>query len=151
VLGGAIPGTLGRRLALISSALALYQPCFVDPIGILAAVGGCEIATMAGFLPGCAAERRAVAVDGFITCAAVLAARAVSPDVTACLFYVHDSTEHAHDLVLRRLGAWPILNPGVRLGEGSGAAFVLGRLTQTHGLYSNLASFEQADVAESTR
>lgn len=148
---GMTPEGLQRKRALVASALELHQASFGDPIDTLAAVGGFEIATMAGFLLGCAARRRAVVVDGFITSAAVLAARAVSPDVTECLLYAHCSAEHAHARVLERLGALPILNLGMRLGEGSGAALAIGLLSQAHDLYMKMATFEQAAVAESNR
>lgn len=142
-------GGLHRKREAVERALHLHQPAFTDPINTLAAVGGFEIATMTGFLLASAARRMPIVVDGFITSAAVLAARALAPNVTDYLFYAHCSAEHAHRKVLNLLGAEPILDLGMRLGEGSGAALALGLISQAHALYTSMATFEQAAVAES--
>ncbi len=138
-----------RKRAAVEAALTRHKAAFADPLDTLAAVGGFEIATMAGFVLESAALRRPIVVDGFITSAAVLAARALSPDVVNYLFYSHCSAERAHRRVLEILGAEPILDLGMRLGEGSGAALAINLIAQAHGLYTNMATFEQAAVAES--
>ena len=138
-----------RKRSAVEAALVRHKAAFGDPVDTLAAVGGFEIATMAGFLVESAARRRPVVVDGFITSAAVLAARAISPNVVDFLFYSHRSAEHAHRGVLEMLGAEPILDLGMRLGEGSGAALAINLIAQAHALYTKMATFEQAAVAES--
>ena len=138
-----------RKRAAVEAALARHKAAFVDPIDTLAAVGGFEIVTMVGFLLESAARRRPIVVDGFITSAAVLAAKAISPNVVDFLFYSHCSAEHAHRKVLEMLGAQPILDLGMRLGEGSGAALAINLMAQALELYTKMATFEQAAVAES--
>ena len=139
---------LVRKREAVEAALARHRSAFTDPLGILAAVGGFEIAVMMGFLLASAARRRPVVVDGFITSAAVLAARALVPRVVEYVLYSHCSAELAHRRVLRFLDAEPILDLGLRLGEGSGAALALGLIGQAHTLYTRMATFEEAAVAE---
>ena len=141
---------LRRKLEAVEAALLLHKDAFADPINTLAAVGGFEIATMTGFLLECAERHKPVVVDGFITSAAVLAARALNPRVLDYLFYSHCSAEHAHRQVLKLLGAEPIFDLGMRLGEGSGAALAIGLIAQAHALYTKMATFEEAAVVEST-
>ena len=136
-------GFVVKRRA-VEQGLALHQASFTDPLNTLAALGGFEIVTMTGFILECAALRRPVVIDGFITTAAILAARAFAPNMTDYLFYAHCSAEQAHRRVLDLLNAQPILDLGMRLGEGSGAALALGLLSQAHALYGNMATFEEA-------
>ena len=139
-----------RKRVVVEQGLALHSTSIGNPLETLAALGGFEIATMTGFLIASAATRRPVVVDGFITTAAVLAAQALAPSVTDYLIYAHCSAEQAHQRVLDHLRAKPILNLGMRLGEGSGAALALGLIAQAVALYENMATFEQASVAEAT-
>ncbi|MEQ1945992.1 MAG: nicotinate-nucleotide--dimethylbenzimidazole phosphoribosyltransferase [Bryobacteraceae bacterium] len=139
---------LTKKRDAVERGLALHHAAFPDPIDTLAVLGGFEIATMTGFLLECAAQRRPVVIDGFITTAAVLAAKAMAPNVADYLFYSHCSAEQAHRRVLDLLNADPILDLGMRLGEGSGAALAMGLLSQAYALYENMATFEQASVAE---
>jgi nicotinate-nucleotide--dimethylbenzimidazole phosphoribosyltransferase len=132
----------------LRKGLELHRGCFGDVVDTLAALGGFEIATMTGFILECAALRRPVFVDGFITTAAVLAARAVSPSVTDYLFYSHCSAERAHRRVLDLLGARPILDLEMRLGEGTAAALAMGVVQEALSLYRQMATFEQASVGE---
>ncbi len=132
---------LARKQSVVERALALHRPVGADPIGALAAVGGLEIAMMAGFVMGCAARRLPVMVDGFITTAAVLAAIAMEPAVRGNLLFAHCSAEKAHRAVLGYLQARPLLDLSMRLGEGSGAALGIGLLTQAVGLYRDMATF----------
>jgi nicotinate-nucleotide--dimethylbenzimidazole phosphoribosyltransferase len=139
---------LERKRTTIARALALHRDALRDPVDTLAALGGFEIATMAGFVLECGVQRRPVVVDGFIATAAVLAARAIAPQVTDYLLYAHCSAEHAHRKVLEYLGTEPLLELDLRLGEGSGAALALGIIDQAHALYARMATFEEASVAE---
>ena len=92
-----------------------------DPIGALAAVGGLEHAALAGFLLGAAALRVPVVLDGVIAGAAALVAAALAPDASAAWVAGHRSTEPGHALALDHLGLRPLVDLGLRLGEGTGA------------------------------
>lgn len=138
---------ISRKREALRKGLALHRETFADPIDALAALGGFEIATMTGFILECAALRRPIFVDGFITTSAVLAVRGLAPNVTDYLFYSHCSAEQAHKRVLDHLSARPILDLEMRLGEGTGAALAMGVVKQALMLYEQMATFEQASVA----
>ena len=149
--GAALPASAHQhKCAIVARALALHRPDAADPIRALATVGGLEIAMMTGFVLGCAARRLPVMVDGFITTAAVLAAVALEPGARDFLFFSHCSAEKAHRAVLAHLDARPILDLGLRLGEGSGAALAMGLLSQAIALYRGMATFAEAAVAEAS-
>ncbi|MBK9170326.1 MAG: nicotinate-nucleotide--dimethylbenzimidazole phosphoribosyltransferase [Bryobacterales bacterium] len=139
---------VARKAAVIRRALALHTPDPADAVGALAAVGGFEIAMMAGFLMGAAAHRLPVMIDGFISCAAMLAARVLEPRVEEIAFYSHRSAERAHGRMLKALGARPLLELDLRLGEGTGAALGIALLETAVRLYSDMATFAEARVAE---
>ena len=144
---GLQPEAVSHKAGVIARALALHRPDAADPIGVLAAVGGCEIAMMTGFLLGSAARRVPVMMDGFITCAAALAARVINPVVTDYLHYSHQSAEPAHGLMLAALGGEPLFDLGMRLGEGSGAAVAISLVEQALTLYDGMATFAEAAVS----
>lgn len=126
-----------------------------DPLDALGAFGGFEIAAMVGAVLEAAAGPRVIVVDGFIASAAVLVARALDPLVLQRCVFSHRSGERGHDLMLRHLGldastsARPVLDLGLRLGEGSGAALVWPLLVSACALLREMASFESAGVARS--
>jgi nicotinate-nucleotide--dimethylbenzimidazole phosphoribosyltransferase len=123
------------------------------PLRALAAFGGFEIATMVGAVLQAAAQRRVIVVDGFIATAAVLVAQQLAPHVTQRCVFAHCSGERGHALMLRHLGAGPrepaaaLLDLGLRLGEGSGAALAWPLLTAACALLREMASFESAGVS----
>ena len=120
------------------------------PLAALAAVGGFEIAMMAGAMLQAASERRVVLVDGFIAGAASLVARGLNPHCADYLVYTHRSAEAGHRLMLNQLQAQPLLDLGMRLGEGSGA-LVAWPLVQSAALLMNeMASFESAGVSQAS-
>lgn len=120
------------------------------PLAALAAVGGFEIAMMAGAMLQAASERRVVLVDGFIAGAASLVARCLSPQCADYMVYTHRSAEAGHRLMLNQLQAQPLLDLGMRLGEGSGA-LVAWPLVQSAALLMNeMASFESAGVSQAS-
>ncbi len=92
-----------------------------DPVAILAALGGLEIACLAGLILGAAARKLPIAVDGFISTAAYVAARAIAPAVADYAFVSHASAEPGYAAVADALGQKPLLDLGLRLGEGTGA------------------------------
>jgi nicotinate-nucleotide--dimethylbenzimidazole phosphoribosyltransferase len=113
----------------------------------LTALGGFEIALLAGVMRACAAKRIAVLLDGFITGAAALAS-GVAPDV---FIASHRSPEPGHTLILAELGLQPILDLGLRLGEGSGAALALPLLRAAVAILEEMATFADAGVTDAGR
>ena len=114
---------------------------------LLAALGGAEIATMVGAVLQAASERRVVVVDGFITTAAVAVAAALQPALLQRCVFAHGSAEAGHGRWLQALGVQPLLNLGLRLGEGSGAALAWPLLVSALQLLGGMASFASAGVA----
>ena len=139
---------LRHKVAVINRALALHKPRAEDPVGALAAVGGLEIAGIAGLILGTAAARRPLMLDGFIATAGALVAAALAPAVTDYLIAAHRSVEPGHQIMLDFLGLKPLLNLQMRLGEGTGAALGLNLLEAGVRIYREMATFGEAGVAE---
>ncbi len=137
-----------HKVEVINRALTLHRPDPGDPLGTLAAVGGLEIAGIAGLILGCAAARRPLLLDGFIASAGALVAAALAPAVTDYLIAAHRSVEPGHQMALDYLKLNPLLHLNMRLGEGTGAA--LGMLLVEAGLkiYREMATFAEAGVSE---
>lgn len=132
------------RRACAANAASLEQGA---PLKILAALGGFEIAVMAGLMLGAARHRLIVLVDGFISTAAYTAARALCPAVKGYCFLSHASEEPGYAPVLRALGEeLPLLDLGLRLGEGTGAALALPLLRAAAAVFNDMATFAQAGV-----
>ena len=113
-----------------------------DPLGVLAAVGGLEIAALAGLVLGCTARRTPVLVDGFITAAAALVAVRLDPRCADVLIASHRSPEPGHGAILEALGLDPLLDLDLRLGEGSGAALALPLVAAALAILSDMATLE---------
>jgi len=111
-------------------------------------VGGLEIAAMAGFYLQAAESGVPVLIDGFIAAAAALAARIIEPDVSDWMLASHVSHENGHALALDTLGLSPLIDLGMRLGEGSGAALVVPLLQSAIALHNEMATFESAGVTD---
>jgi len=139
--------THARKVAAIKQSLAVNRPDPDDPIGVLAAVGGLEIAALVGLTLGAAAARIPVVLDGFITGAAALVAAAIAPGLPPRLIAAHRSTEPGHAIVLERLGLRPCLDLDLRLGEGSGAALAIGLIVAACRIRDEMATFESAAVS----
>jgi nicotinate-nucleotide--dimethylbenzimidazole phosphoribosyltransferase len=124
------------------------------PLAALAAFGGFEIATLVGAVLQAASERRVIVVDGFISSAAVLVAKALAPQVVQRCVFSHRSDECGHGLMLRHLGpdaqtpARALLDLGLRLGEGSGAVLAWPLLSAACAILRDMASFESAGVSD---
>ncbi|HMH21357.1 MAG TPA: nicotinate-nucleotide--dimethylbenzimidazole phosphoribosyltransferase [Puia sp.] len=118
-----------------------------DPLKILQRVGGFEIAMMAGAYLKAAELKMIIAVDGFIATAALLTARAIDPDVQKNCIFAHTSGEQGHEKMLRWLGARPLLDLGMRLGEGTGAAMAFPVIQSALHFLNEMASFESAGVS----
>ncbi|WP_447556557.1 nicotinate-nucleotide--dimethylbenzimidazole phosphoribosyltransferase [Vreelandella sp. EE22] len=118
-----------------------------EPLSILAALGGLELAAMAGAFVGAAASRLPAVVDGFIATAAALVAVRLCPDVRDYLIFSHRSAEPGHRVALEALDATPLLELELRLGEGSGAALAFPFLSAAAAMVSDMATFSNAGVA----
>jgi nicotinate-nucleotide--dimethylbenzimidazole phosphoribosyltransferase len=131
---------VAKKVAVVEQALARHP--VTGGVSALAAVGGFEIATMTGFMLGAAQSRLPVMVDGFIATSAALAAVAIEPKTRDALLFAHCSAELAHRKVLAHLGAKPLLELDMRLGEGSAAAIGIGLLDTAIRLYREMATFQ---------
>jgi nicotinate-nucleotide--dimethylbenzimidazole phosphoribosyltransferase len=142
---------LARKVETVTRALAVNDVEPGDALGALAALGGFELALLAGVVLGCFAARVPVVLDGFITGAAALAAARLEPASVAAMIASHRSPEPGHALVLEALGLEPLLDLGLRLGEGSGAALALPLVRSALALLNEMASFEDAGVTDAGR
>ncbi len=140
---------LAHKLAVLRGVLALH-PASREPLQALMALGGFEIAMMAGAAQQAAQERRVIVVDGFIVGAAILVAARLDPALLGCCVFSHCGDETGHALLFRHLGAQPLLQLGLRLGEGSGAALAWPLLDSAVRLLNQMASFEAAGVSTRT-
>ena len=138
---------LARKQAVLARALEVNAAARA-PLDALAALGGLEIATMTGAVLRAASERRTIVVDGFITTAAVAVATALEPRAMQSCIFAHASAESGHARWLQALGATPLLDLGLRLGEGSGAALAFPLLESACRLLAEMASFESAGVSD---
>jgi nicotinate-nucleotide--dimethylbenzimidazole phosphoribosyltransferase len=138
---------IDRKTAVLREVLAFHADV-AAPLDVLAAFGGFEMATMLGAVFQAAAERRVIVVDGFITTAVILVAKALQPAVLQRCIFAHRSGERGHGLMLEQLSAKPLLDMGLRLGEGSGAALAWPLLVSACTVLRDMASFESAGVSE---
>jgi nicotinate-nucleotide--dimethylbenzimidazole phosphoribosyltransferase len=137
---------LRRKVDVVRRALARHR--VDEPLDVLAAVGGLEIAFLVGVAIGAGGP---VVLDGFITAAAALVAVRLAPAVRERLIASHRSPEPGHSLALVDLGLEPLLDLGLRLGEGSGAALALPLVQSALAILSDMATFEQAGVTDAGR
>jgi nicotinate-nucleotide--dimethylbenzimidazole phosphoribosyltransferase len=137
-----------RKVAVIDAALARHAPDPHRPLGVLAAVGGLEIAALVGAILAAASARIPVVLDGFITGAAALIASRIAPELGPRLIASHRSSEPGHAVVLDALGLDPILDLGLRLGEGSGAALAIPVVAAAAAIVGGMATFEDAGVTD---
>ncbi|MDE2418121.1 MAG: nicotinate-nucleotide--dimethylbenzimidazole phosphoribosyltransferase [Burkholderiales bacterium] len=135
-----------RKTGVLREVLARH-PSANAPLDALAAFGGFEIATMVGAVLQAAQERRVVVVDGFIATSAVLVAHALQPLVLQRCVFAHRSGERGHEFMLEHLGVQALLDLGLRLGEGSGAALAWPLLQSACTVLRDMASFAQAGVS----
>jgi nicotinate-nucleotide--dimethylbenzimidazole phosphoribosyltransferase len=138
---------IDRKTAVLREVLAFHSGV-TEPLDVMAAFGGFEMATMLGAVFQAAAERRVIVVDGFITTAVILVAKALQPTVMQRCVFAHRSGERGHGLMLEQLNAKPLLDMGLRLGEGSGAALAWPLLVAACAVLRDMASFESAGVSE---
>ena len=138
---------IARKAAVVARGLALHRDA-TAPLEWLRRVGGFEIAALAGAYVAAAQCGMPVLVDGFIATAAALAAVRRQPDCRAGLLFSHRSHERGHARLLHALEAEPLLDLGMRLGEGSGAALAVPLLRLACALHGGMATFAEAGVSE---
>jgi nicotinate-nucleotide--dimethylbenzimidazole phosphoribosyltransferase len=138
---------LHRKIGVIEAALRLHRGALGDGFRTLAALGGFEIAAMAGACLGGAAALVPVVVDGFIATAAAAVAEKIHPGLHDYLFFSHRSAEGGHALALEALGVRAILDLDMRLGEGTGAALAMGIIESALALFHEMATFASAGVS----
>ena len=144
---GLADDALARKIAVVDEALAFHRPSPSDPLGALARVGGFEIAGLVGVILAGASAKIPVVLDGFIAGAAALVAVAIAPAARGYLVAGHRSAESGHRAALALLELEPILDLGLRLGEGTGAMLALPILDAAARLMREMASFESAGVS----
>lgn len=146
------PGTgvdangIARKIDAIERALKLHAEYLQDPLQALCRVGGFEIAALAGAYLACAKIGVPVLIDGFISSASALAAERLCPGTAQWFLFGHTSAEPGHQRILAALAGKPLLNLGLRLGEGSGAAMAVPLLRLACALHNEMATFSEAAV-----
>jgi nicotinate-nucleotide--dimethylbenzimidazole phosphoribosyltransferase len=137
-----------RKTAAIRDALRRARKVTGDPLALLRTVGGADLAAMAGFLAQAAVRKTPVLLDGLVVGAAAMVAEDLAPGARHWWVAGHRSVEPAHGFVLGHLGLTPIIDLGMRLGEGSGAAAALPLLTMSARILAEMATFGDAGVSE---
>ncbi len=139
---------LERKIACVERALDVNQPDPGDGLDVLTKVGGFEIGVLAGVVLGGALARRAVVLDGFVSGAAALIAHVLSPTVRDYLVAGHLSAEPGHAIALKHMGLQPLLDLGMRLGEGTGALLATGLVEAAAACLTDMATFDEAGVSD---
>lgn len=140
---------VAHKAEVIGRAIAVNGAAELDPLGVLSALGGLEIAALTGVILSAAAQSVPVLCDGFISGSAALAAVALAPAAADYIVASHLSAEPGHAVVLRQLGIEPVLKLDMRLGEGTGAALAMGIVDASCRMMSGMATFEEAGVSGS--
>lgn len=136
------------KQAVLEEVMGLHAEQLNTPLGVLQSVGGFEIAALCGAYLTCAQQGIPALVDGFICTAAALLACRMHPEVQEWLVFAHNSAEPGHRAMLQALQVQPLLNLGMRLGEGSGAVLAVDLLRSACLLHGNMATFADAGVAD---
>ncbi|SEN96543.1 nicotinate-nucleotide--dimethylbenzimidazole phosphoribosyltransferase [Palleronia pelagia] len=145
---GVAGAALEAKIATVDAGLARHADRAGDPVALLQALGGRELAAMAAAILRARHLRIPVILDGFICCAAAAPLAVAAPGALDHAVAGHLSAEGAHAALLDRLGKAPILSLGLRLGEGSGAALAIGVLQGALACHSGMASFAEAGVSD---
>ncbi|HEY7987174.1 MAG TPA: nicotinate-nucleotide--dimethylbenzimidazole phosphoribosyltransferase [Methylophilaceae bacterium] len=139
---------LQNKIAVLQQAVQLHALDSSDPMRVLATFGGFEVAMMTGAMLGAAEKGALLLIDGFIASAALLVAARLSPAIIAHCVFTHRSGEAGHNKLLQELGADPLLDLGMRLGEGTGCAMAWPLVQAAVNFLNQMASFESAGVSE---
>ena len=157
--GGGAEGWVGRgtgvddaglmlKRSVVNAGLALHKDVLGDPLAVLQALGGREIAAMAGAIAAARTHRIPVLLDGFISSVSAAVLQRMNPTALDHTQAGHVSAECAHGQLLSRLGKKPLLSLGLRLGEGSGGAIAIGVLKSAVDCLSGMATFAEAGVSD---
>ena len=139
-----------HKIAVIRKAIETHYPNSEDPLDVLRKLGGFEIVGMVGVILRSVQERVAVVLDGFITGSAGLVAYCLEPKVKDFLFASHLSVERGHQIQLEKIGLVPLLNLGMRLGEGTGAVLAMSLIEAACKILGEMATFDEAGVSQSS-
>lgn len=148
------PGTgvdeegLKRKADAVGRAVSLHKAHLKDPLELLRRLGGRELAAMAGAILAARHAKVPVLIDGYVASAAAATLHAVTPHALDHCLAAHRSAEPAHRRLLERLGQEPLLDLGMRLGEGSGAALAAAIVKAAADLHNGMATFESAGVSD---
>ena len=139
---------VAHKAAIVAAAVELHAVKGADPLELMRRLGGREIAAMAGAIVAARLQRVPVVLDGYVVTAAAALLHAIDPTALDHCLAGHVSAEGAHAEVLRRLGLRPVLDLGLRLGEGTGGALACGLLRAALACHDGMATFAEADVPE---
>lgn len=139
---------LAHKIEVVKRALAINHPDRQKPLEVLAKVGGFEIGGLVGVMLAAAARRVPIVLDGFISGAAALIAVTLAPQLKDFLIAAHVSAEAGHKLLLRHLGLKPLLDLGMRLGEGTGAVLGIFLAEAAARILAEMSTFAEAGVSE---
>jgi len=139
---------LRRKARIVKEALEVNKPDARDGLDVLANVGGFEIGGIAGVILGAAACRVPVVIDGFISGAGAMIARALAPRSVDYMLASHLSEEPGHRIMLTWIGARPMLNMNMRLGEGTGAALTFTLIDAAMKIVREMATYDEAGVSD---
>jgi nicotinate-nucleotide--dimethylbenzimidazole phosphoribosyltransferase len=138
---------LRRKADAVRDAVARHKPYLDDPLQVLARLGGRETAAIAGAILAARLRHTPVLLDGFVVCSAAAVLLALDDTALDHCLAAHLSTERAHRHVLKLIGKTPLLDLGMRLGEGSGAALAVGVVKVAVACHNGMATFAEAGVA----
>jgi nicotinate-nucleotide--dimethylbenzimidazole phosphoribosyltransferase len=136
-----------RKVTVVRDALRRSRATTLEPLALLAEIGGADVAAMTGFLAGAARRRTPVVLDGVVSGACALVASRIAPGCVTYFAAGHRSTEPAHRIALESLGLEPLLDLGLRLGEGTGALLALPLLDAAVAVLREMATFDAAGVS----
>jgi nicotinate-nucleotide--dimethylbenzimidazole phosphoribosyltransferase len=141
---------LQTKIKTLEEAFAFHklEQLSTQPIALLSAVGGFEIAGMVGAYLKASELNMIIVVDGFIACAALLLALGINPNLRNNCIFAHTSQEQGHAAMLRYLDVEPLLHLNLRLGEGTGAALAIPLIQSSVNFLNEMASFEEAGVSD---
>lgn len=145
---GATGAVLERKIAAVREAVVLHRAAARDPLEVLRRLGGRELAAIAGAILAARHERVPVILDGYVVSAAAAILHALEPSALDHCLAGHVSAEKAHGALLARLGLTPLLDLGLRLGEGSGGALALGLIKAAVACHQNMGTFAEVGVSD---
>lgn len=144
--GGITDASFLKKKQVIKDAIAINNPNKNDVVDVLAKVGGFDIAAMCGAFLGCAATRRPVVIDGFISAVAALCAYKLRPNAVQYFIPSHASYEIGYKLAMDAMNLQPLFLLGMRLGEGSGCPLAFEILDAACAIINDMATFDQAGI-----